>query len=236
VPDLPYFIHMTGHIRLGHTTRGIFAFDLPVGLLLLWLFHVLVKRPLVSLAPEYIRRRIDEKALQFRFGPWPRLLLIALSLLIGIVTHVLWDGLTHEHGLFVKHWEVLRERSVAEIHYANFRLLQLGFSVVGFATVAWALWEYWKKKPEATDSVPSRFAPGQRIRLVMVGAAIAVAFGIGMFFVAVRHHTFRWSLVELVIYTITCACAQLLVYSVWWRWSGQRWMGRDSSPAEAGSE
>src|SRR5581483_5273727 len=106
-PDFPYFVTLADEIRWGHSWKGVFLFCLPAGLAVLWLFHAVVKRPLVSLAPEFVRKRVAEDDLAFRFGPLPRFALILGSLLLGTLTHILWDGFTHQQGLFVKHWPAL---------------------------------------------------------------------------------------------------------------------------------
>ncbi len=106
-PDLPYFLIFSEKVRIGHTVRGLFLLCLPVGLAVLWLWHAVVKRPMASLAPEFVRQRISTEELQFRFWPISRFVVIVVSLLLGSSLHIVWDGFTHENGYFVKHWASL---------------------------------------------------------------------------------------------------------------------------------
>ena len=55
-PDFEYFLRLAPDGRFGHTLLGSFALTLPLALLVLWLFHTLVKVPLVQLLPEAIQR------------------------------------------------------------------------------------------------------------------------------------------------------------------------------------
>jgi hypothetical protein len=50
-PDIQYFTSYPNLSRFSHTLPGVFIFCVPVGLLLLWTFHRVVKLPLVSLMP-----------------------------------------------------------------------------------------------------------------------------------------------------------------------------------------
>src|SRR6516162_2952568 len=88
VDDLEYF---------SHTLLGSFVLCLPFGLLTLWIFRK-IRDPLVSTLPSLHR----DVALSFR--PWRTapLVQIALSLLVGVWLHDLWDMFTHDHSWLVR--------------------------------------------------------------------------------------------------------------------------------------
>src|SRR5512143_3827140 len=106
-PDFGYLIPAS-NAYFTYTAPGIILFDVPVGLALLWIFHAFVKWPLLSSAPDSLQHRLIARAREFSFGPLRRFGLILLSLLVGSLTHVLWDSFTHEWGWFVQHFAILR--------------------------------------------------------------------------------------------------------------------------------
>jgi hypothetical protein len=100
-PDFGYFIRLPGSFFM-YTVPGLILFDMPVGLGLLWVFHTLLKWPLLSLLPAALQRCLIKQASGFSFGPLKRFGLIVLSLLVGSLTHVIWDSFTHDYGWMVK--------------------------------------------------------------------------------------------------------------------------------------
>jgi len=98
-PDFPYFIGLSTRCQFGHTLLGLVGFDLPVGLGALWLFHRWLKLPGLSLLPFSHQRKLLRLAQQsFTFRAWSPFIRIVLSLLIGALSHVIWDAFTHRHG------------------------------------------------------------------------------------------------------------------------------------------
>lgn len=218
-PDFPYFFLLSEHVRLGHSVEGLFQFCIPAGLAVLWVFHVVVKRPLVDLAPHFIRDRIAPSDLVFRFGLLSRFLRILGSLLVGSITHILWDGFTHDHGYFVKHWALLREQVVEVPHHPPlFKLLQFGCSGIGLAIIAWVAWRVWNRKPLASITVPSNIGPRWRRAISALILGFTSAMGIA---VALerwhRHLAWKSCIIEGVIYSITAFCFAVLLYSLLWR-------------------
>ena len=55
-PDFEYFIRMTPYSLYSHTLSGLFWFDIPLGLLLCFIFHNLVRDSLCSNLPTEIGR------------------------------------------------------------------------------------------------------------------------------------------------------------------------------------
>src|ERR1700722_8650732 len=89
-PDLEYFLRMSPQGRYGHTLAGLFLFTLPMGLVVLWLFHTYVKPPFIALMPERLQRRLARRAGQFRFGGASRVALVGASMLVGVGMHLIW--------------------------------------------------------------------------------------------------------------------------------------------------
>ncbi len=122
-PDLPHVMWLTELSRYGHTLRGVFLVSLPVSLAALMLFEFLLKRPLLALSPDPIRLRIPDDN---SFPPCPpsHVGWILTALLIGIFTHVVWDGLSRSDGILVANWTVPRESTPFWPYRPIFRFLQ----------------------------------------------------------------------------------------------------------------
>ncbi len=142
-PDFEYFLRLAPGGGFGHTFAGMFLQSLPLALLVLWIFHAVVKRPLIQLFPDGIRLRLAPEA-PFRFGGFLRFLLIAVSALIGIGTHILWDSFTHSQTWPTRHWAFLRATTYLPAlgWLPNYKVLQHTSGVFGIlALCAWAfLW------------------------------------------------------------------------------------------------
>jgi hypothetical protein len=176
-PDFLYFAFPpAGYRHLGHTPLGIVLFCLPAGLAVLYAFHRFVKRPLVLLLPQPARAKLWPYCRRFPLLPLRRLAWISLLIFFGAVTHVVWDGLTHEDG-----WAL---RDCPQILAANFTiaghllhgvgLLQYGSSVLGLGLLAGWSWQWYRSTP------PGR-APADPVFLRRTRPAIATAivvFGI----------------------------------------------------------
>ena len=59
VPDFEYFMRMRADSMYSHTWRGLFWFDLPLALLLIWIYNDLVKDKLIDHAPAYFNKRLS---------------------------------------------------------------------------------------------------------------------------------------------------------------------------------
>ena len=110
-PDFEYFAHARMVGNFSHSVKGLFLWSLPVTLLLAWLFHHLIKWPLLLALPSLISRR-----LALVFAPtWPQReppkawAVAAISALLGAFTHIVWDGFTHASGWFVRRIATLSE-------------------------------------------------------------------------------------------------------------------------------
>ena len=95
-PDFGYFFSYEASRPLTHSFLGLFVFSLPVGLLV-WLFYVamLEKATITLLTDRWHTRFAHTDAIT------PSLIArAAIAIVLGAVTHLLWDSFTHR-GTFV---------------------------------------------------------------------------------------------------------------------------------------
>jgi hypothetical protein len=95
-PDFEYFIRMKAKSIYSHTFLGIFWFNLPLALLLSFVFHNLIRNPLVKHLPLPLFQRFSIYQ-DFRWdcylkSNWGA---VIISILIGTGSHLLWDWFTH---------------------------------------------------------------------------------------------------------------------------------------------
>lgn len=140
-PDFEYFIRMKVQSDYSHSISGLFWFDLPLGLLLAFIFHNIVRNSLFNNLPVVLKARLS--AFQhfnwneyFKFN-W---LVVVLSILIGASSHLFWDSFTHEHGYFVEVIPGLNNIvEIAGRPVPVFKILQHGSTLVGALIIAFSI-------------------------------------------------------------------------------------------------
>ncbi len=176
-PDLEYFVRLAPGHPYGHAVPGVFLVTLPLALVTLWLFHALVKVPFIELLPEGFKRRLAPYAGKFRFGGAARFALIVASILIGILTHLIWDSFTHGNMWLVRNWPALRHP--VHISFLGavplYKLLQHASTVFGLTVLA--LWiAAWYRNAEVAGRRAAHSQgvwPTKRIFTLIAIAAIA---------------------------------------------------------------
>jgi hypothetical protein len=137
-PDLEFPLRLAAVTRFSHTLPAILYFCIPAGMLLLAVWHWLVKRPAILLLPDGVRQRIEPMAMEFRYAPAGRLLLVGLAAGIGALSHITWDSFTHDYGWMVGKWDLLSANlgSIDGHELRVYKLLQWGSSVAGMLLLA----------------------------------------------------------------------------------------------------
>ena len=132
-PDFEYFIRMKDYSKYGHSWVGLFWFDVPLGLTLLFIFHNVVRNTLIEYLPFSlnIRFSVFEK---FNWNTYFRknIIVVLISLIIGIASHLLWDSFTHDGGYFAEAIPVLRDKiNILNHNIYGSTLLQYISTVIG---------------------------------------------------------------------------------------------------------
>src|SRR5579863_4915411 len=137
-PDFAYFFFLNQGGLFAHSLEGMFLIDLPLSLVILWLFHAFMKQPFITLLPRGFRARLKPEENHFSFWPPRRLALILVSILIGTATHILWDSFTHPFYWPYRHWSFLSRIVHVPIQgeVQMYKALQTGSTVFGLLVVA----------------------------------------------------------------------------------------------------
>ena len=213
VPDLPYFLPLGIPRELTHSIPGVPLADLPMGILVLALWALVFRAPVIDFAPEWLRARFRLPTRRLNWRPSLRQMSVTLvSLLVGIATHLLWDAFTHPDG-----WVVLQIASLrAQLGpFTVYRWAQYVSSIGGLMIFAmWAAGWVRRTPPvenRALETDSGRLASRARLTawviLGVVQAGVALTIWIGG--LAAGADLFN----RTVLYrtaTISIACAGLL--------------------------
>lgn len=172
-PDLPYFLPLDVSRGQSHSLVGLLWFCLPAGIVTYVLFHTVVKVPVLALLPAWMADRLapaSPRALPP--APW---VAVAVSLLVGSLTHVIWDAFTHEGDPAVVMIPALSIRLFSLGRYPVFvyKMLQHLSTVLGLGALAWWSARWLRVAPRR----PADLAPSltSRQRALVVGVLVAAA-------------------------------------------------------------
>ena len=182
-PDLGYFVRVAPQDKVGHTFPGVFLVTLPVGLAVLWVYHRFTNRGLKRVLPARIGAALQIS--EFSFGGVGRFAAIVFSMLLGIMSHVLWDEFTHADSSVAAHLPLLHKRLFEYVlgPVAVADALQ-GVSSVGGGLLV-GLWLYWAYRKRAGERSVSPAPSGSWTPtwvLVLTAAAVTalrVALSLG---------------------------------------------------------
>ncbi len=133
IPDFEYFLRLEPKSVHSHTLEGVFYFDLPLGILIAFLFHNLVKNSLFENLPLFLKNRLYG----FKDFHWnsyfkKHYLVVVFSLILGVFSHVFWDTFTHNTGFFVEKLSVLQSTfTVMNFEIPVFKFLQHSSTLLG---------------------------------------------------------------------------------------------------------
>jgi len=173
VPDFGFLLPGSFARWQTHSLAALFSFCLPVGLLAYCLTQWLIKPAVVEVVPDGAHTRLcrDHPVAWRKPWRWP---LVVIALLLGAVTHLVWDGFTHENARGVHLFPGLTEYGpdMAGHSLQLYRWLQYGSSIVGLAIVAAAL-VLWLRHAPAPHPPPARRL-GRPERTLWLAAYVAL--------------------------------------------------------------
>ena len=177
-PDLEYLAHLDTERTIGHQLHGVVLLDLPLALVLLALWHGLIKQPVWALVSPHLRPPID--LAPFAFRPARRFGLVVVAILAGIAGHLLWDGFTHRDGFLTTRVGVLQE-AIGRPHVYD--LLNYASTAVGLVLLGWWWWRAVQSRsvgadPEEAPPLPARVRRVALATLVVLIAAGGIANGV----------------------------------------------------------
>lgn len=175
-PDFRIFFPGMSRVET-HSLVALFTFCLPVGLITYWVFQRFIKTPILEVLPDGPYARWRPFAAEANIRSWRQWLLAGGGVLAGALTHLIWDGFTHDGGRGVRMFPVLDDSlfDIGTRHVpAHFVLQDLG-SLLGLAAVL-AMMCY-GLRPEAGAAMPNRLISSrERWVWMLIYALTAVIF------------------------------------------------------------
>jgi len=174
-PDYAYFLPGGLERVETHSVAGLFYFCWPVSIALWLLFVRVLEQPTFALLPENWRtrfppssREITLRTLSFASG----------AILLGGVTHLVWDSFTHRGTAVVNALPFLHE---VAFYFHGWRIrwfvvLQLASSIFGI--LALAIWAW--RLPPGRYPRPSRPSVSNATRLRAAAVIVASSFGLAI--------------------------------------------------------
>ena len=140
IPDFEYFIRMKDRSTYSHTLTGVFWFDIPLALLVCFIYHLIVRNSLFDNLPSFLK---DRFSVYKRFD-WSKYFLrhwaiVLVSIIIGAVSHILWDGVTHNTMFFVNKADLSTMMKIGTINLAGYKFLQLASTIAGGLAVIYSI-------------------------------------------------------------------------------------------------
>ena len=153
MPDIEAFIRMKGEKGFSHTWLGFLCIGIPLGILLSFVFHNIIRDPFITHLPASLQKRF----LKFKSFDWNKRfkehwIVVVASLIIGGATHFFWDAFSHYDGAFIKMFPELKGNidlpngTELEIPY----LIQYINSLLGILIIVMVIWKMPADKSMAT--------------------------------------------------------------------------------------
>ena len=213
-PDFESFIRLNEHKIYGHTWPGMFWFDLPLGIMLAFIFHNIVRDPLILNLPDFLKNKFT----RYTGFAWNRYMLrhfvaFITSLLLGIFLHLVWDAFTHLNLLTPD----AVDSPIYIGHVQVFKILQDADSLLGVIIIAWYILKMPSTQPEEEKPGKMIFAIRDRettitdkLKYWILVSIIAIA----TIFMALTFNTYELAIVLAIDMVITGSLVGLIVASL----------------------
>ena len=207
-PDFEYFLRMKMQGDWGHQWWGMLFLDVPMAFCIALLFHTYIRDVLICYAPSCLKIR----CIQYYQLNWlgylkQHFIQVIISILLGILSHVLWDAFTHPHGYFVQHFAVLQQDiQLGSLHLPFYKIGQHGSSILGLLLVV--IYLYKLPKSMLTPSLS-----GLRYRENWGG--ILLCFSCSSALWAWINPDLMWKIGHVVVASIACLFWSILVMSIY---------------------
>lgn len=214
-PDFVYFFSMGISGSFTHTPLGVPLYCVPAGLVLYFLYQLLIREPVLAWLPRAISTRMT--------GPvhWPlrdarSVITVMGSLAIGAASHIAWDAFTHADTVVVNNYEIFRTLiPVGGYKVPLFKILQQLSNFVGFIVIAGFFAHWFKRTVPLTASTGSL---STRKKLLAFTAVALAAMAGGFAGVLVRHQkSVEHGLFNFVVTGMAAAAVAIMFLCFVWQ-------------------
>jgi Domain of unknown function (DUF4184) len=204
-PDFEYFIRIKMYSEYSHTWAGLFYFDLPLGLLVGWIFHQYIRDALILNLPLALKSRFWEfHSRDWNGYVWQHGAVVLGSFLLGAASHIFWDSFTHSDGRFVQMLPALSQPLNVLGGVPVFKILQHASSLLGMSAIAYFVYQL-PKNQAITNPLDKKF-----------WAIFALIFGIFMLLAFLNGLNIRLY-GQVIVTSISAGFASLLLTALVWK-------------------
>lgn len=219
-PDFGYYIGRFDVATFAHTLLGIFFVCIPTGLVSMAIISLLGSR-ICFLLPQPHRGAISTYPSIHIFKSFPSAFLI-LALVLGAMTHVVWDGFTHPGGWVVIRvpflWQPISIMGMVSIPL--YKLLQHLSSLLGVVILV-STYIAWLHRHSASPLLV--VAHQERRRFVLLGVllllSLAIAVGMALAQGRILHghvefgtYVFRIAIIGTSVFIALVAVVAIFIY------------------------
>ncbi|MBS1512769.1 MAG: DUF4184 family protein [Bacteroidetes bacterium] len=139
VPDMEFLLRLKETNNFAHDWPWVLVFNVPLALLLTFLYHYIIRDPLIANSPKWFRERLTA----FTNFDWKeccstRFLQVLISIVIGIASHIFLDAMTHNKGAITR----LANFFYYDVYFGKHKLpvydiLQFAGSLIGAIYILW---------------------------------------------------------------------------------------------------
>jgi len=154
-PDFAYFLPFGVTRSESHSLVGLVWFSIPAGFAAWWLFHALLKCPLIFLAPDAAQCRLVVFANTRQSSKAEHLASVIISIAVGALTHVMWDAFTHARGPVVEFFAPLSTSifNVGGHDVRVYKVLQHLSTALGITLLSFWSWDWLSRAPKSASRI-----------------------------------------------------------------------------------
>lgn len=210
-PDFVYWLPLPFYRNTSHTIPALFSFCLPAGFMVFWLYHTLIKHPLMALLPRAVLVRLPlPPPIHWRLR---NIIPVLLALLLGAITHLVWDAFTHPDTLATRLLPFLEVPLWTGRSYSLrvYKVLQHVSTLVGFGVLALYAWRWYQRTPPRDDIDVEVLSTWQKAVLL---ACLTVPSVVGAIHNGLYRASWEASLKALQTFLISGVVAGIGIFSV----------------------
>ncbi len=203
VPDFEFYFQLKEGTQIAHTIHGIFLFNLPLALVLTFIFHLLLRDLLIINLPGSLRSKY-EHIIGFDWLNYCKQnkLKLLVSIVLGCSGHIFIDGFTHQDSLLAQYLPILNT-TVGVFDKPLSDVLQITLSSIGLIYLLWDL----VKIPSPKTTIAKRHSFKHFWSILISAAFIILLFRLMLF---PEYNSF-WG---IIIATIGSACYAWIISAI----------------------
>lgn len=152
-PDFEYFLRFKPRGEMGHTSLGVFYFDLPIVFIMAFLWNYIIKKTFILSLPHPFDKKlsyfVDKKSnvINIKY-----LIRFVFSALLGVYSHILWDAFTHKTGFFVTRIALLSNNiKIMNFKIPIYKILQHGSTLIATIYIIIYIFSIMRYNPKKVD-------------------------------------------------------------------------------------